>query len=290
MSAPEPPGLLFKHKDTQLLVAIGVAFAALSAGAGLLLDDGIAALVALTLLLVALVGLLLHLRRARQAENEHHLRHIQAVDWLHHTLSPHAPLPPLTGWAASPELLCTLVDLIRRREPKRILEAGSGASTLVMAYALEQTGRGRLVALDHLEAYAEQSARQVAAHGLQDQAVVQHAPLRSQQYDGPSWKWYDPDPLDEALDPKAPIDLLVIDGPPRETQPMARYPALPAFFDRLSEDAVVVLDDARRADEQRILKRWQERYPSLDLKMRPSPKGTAVLYRKRASSTADSRH
>jgi predicted O-methyltransferase YrrM len=277
MSAPEPSGLLFKHEDTQLLVALVVVCLAATASAWLLAGSTVAAFVALALVLVVLVGLLLHLRRSRQAENEQHLRHVQALMWLHDALPLRAPLPALTGWAASPELLATLVTLIREREPRRIVEMGSGSSTIAMSYALEQNGNGgRVLALDHIEKYARQSERQLARHGLHDRTAVQHAPLLDWHGDdGQSWQWYDLD----ALDDEGTVDLLVIDGPPRETQPMARYPAAPALMERLSDDAVIVLDDADRAGEQKILQAWLEAYPSLSLEMRPSPKGTAVLYR-----------
>jgi hypothetical protein len=52
------------------------------------------------------------------------------------------------------------------------------------------------------------------------------------------------------------IDLLLVDGPPGSLGEMARYPALHALENQLAPNAVVILDDAGRPDEQGIVRRW----------------------------------
>jgi hypothetical protein len=57
---------------------------------------------------------------------------------------------------------------------------------------------------------------------------------------------------------KKEVDVLVVDGPPGDTGLLARYPAVPVLRKAMSPTCVVLLDDANRADEQAIGKRWAE--------------------------------
>jgi hypothetical protein len=59
--------------------------------------------------------------------------------------------------------------------------------------------------------------------------------------------------------PESGIELLLVDGPPGYGEGMAlsRYPALPALAERLAPGALVVLDDAQRDGERRILDAWE---------------------------------
>lgn len=70
--------------------------------------------------------------RARDAAELTHLI------WLNQELQPRRPLPPLSTWAATPDLLVALYRTIREQRTARVLELGSGLSTIVMARALEQ--------------------------------------------------------------------------------------------------------------------------------------------------------
>src|SRR6185437_4279924 len=49
-----------------------------------------------------------------------------------------ALLPPTRGWAASPDLLAVLVDVVITERPALIVECGSGASTLWLALAMRR--------------------------------------------------------------------------------------------------------------------------------------------------------
>jgi hypothetical protein len=44
---------------------------------------------------------------------------------------------------------------------------------------------------------------------------------------------------------------------------MSRYPAVPVLEKRFSSRAVVVLDDAHRADEKEMVQRWRTESPTL---------------------------
>jgi len=264
----------WQHTDTQWLGISVVLLAAFAVGVWALIGSG-AGLVVLLAAFAGIVGLQLHLYRKRKADDIQQRRHMQALLFLFSAFDVRAPLPPLTGWAISPELASTLVTLIRTHEPNVIVELGSGASTIIMGYAVEQRGSGRVISLDHSEKYRAKTQRQLADHALQHWTEVRHAPLTSIEQRGTTWSWYDLDAIDGDLT----IDMVVIDGPPRETGPMARYPAVPALYEYLSEDAVIVLDDAYRDDEKAMLNRWMKDYDDFELDIQESPSGTAILRR-----------
>ena len=271
--APDPMQL--KRTDSRLVLGLVLLFIVVTVAVWWLVGPSVALLVGLGLALLLILGMQLHLYRVGQAEAEQRLRHVQALLSLFSLNEYRAPLPPLTGWAASAELAATVYALVRAERPERVVELGSGASTLVIAYALEQNGRGRVTSLDHDETYAASTARTLERHGLTAWGRVLHAPLVDVRLEGERWPWYDLSRLPD----EGPIDLLVIDGPPKELRAMARYPAVPLLFDRLSPTAVVVLDDAYRKDERKAVARWREALGPFDLEVVPSPKGTAVLRR-----------
>lgn len=263
-----------KHPDTFLLLVLGVLYLILATGFWLLLGPA-GWVPSLTILLLLLSGLQLHLHRVRENQDTHQLRQVQALTSLHQLIRFDAVSPWMTGWAATPEFAATLYDIVRDRRPRTVIELGSGASTIILAAALEQNGGGRLVSVDQDADYAAQTRAALERHGLSQAAQVVHAPLTETRLDGEIWMWYDVRniPSDET------IDLLIVDGPHRELQKMSRYPALPLLIDRLSPDAVVILDDAGRKDERRAVQRWASEYQDFTVRFLNSKKGTAILSR-----------
>jgi predicted O-methyltransferase YrrM len=237
---------------------------------------GIVVAIATGIVLIALV----QLDRRNRLENlrlqDRNYRRIESLLALHNELQPAAPLPPMRGWAASPDLLRQLMELVRRQRPATIVEAGCGLSTLVCGYALRRTGEGRIVALEHDREYAERCREQLAEHGLQQIAEVRDAPLSEAVIRGERWKWYDLSALEDVES----IDLLIIDGPPEHVQPLARYPALPLLADRLSEGAIAVLDDGDREGERLCVERWLAEMTGFSSEYLPLEKGAFILRRR----------
>ena len=162
-----------------------------------------------------------------------------------------------------------------KNKPGLVVELGSGVSTLIIAYALQKQGSGKLISIEHESEYLEKTTRQVSLHGLDDYVRVIHAPLTPCQVDGKQWKWYDM----ESIDLEEKIDILVIDGPPGTVQPRSRYPAVPLLLDNFNDDVVVLLDDAARTDEKAIIDEWLATYPVFDHEFLGCEKGAAILRR-----------
>lgn len=214
----------------------------------------------------------------RRAERDY--EQVEALLGLYAVLPVRTPLPPMRKWAISPDFARLLVETIRNERPQTVVELGAGTSTVINGYALEVLGRGgQIVSLEHLAPFAERSRSLLAEHGLDQIATVIHAPLVAVTVNGETWRWYNPAALVELPDS---IDLLVVDAPPQagNPQPMARYPALPLMLERLSDRAVILVDDAARDDEQAMLKRWLAEFDGFVLTEIETEKGAAILKRR----------
>lgn len=217
-----------------------------------------------------------HLYRLRRIESEHLQHKIQAIGEIQSLLPIRAPIQPMTGWAATPELAITVLRQIIMNKPSTIVELGSGVTTVINGYGLEKYNpEGTLYSLDHDNTYADVTRREIAMHGLNQFIELKHAPLKDVQVNGQSFHWYD---LSD-FNPASKIDLLIVDGPPVETVDFARYPALPLFSDYLSDTCTVVIHDTNRKQETEIVERWLREYPEFKLTNKQTDKGISVLTR-----------
>lgn len=229
-----------------------------------------------TLHKVRLIHLMAHeLKDQAQRQPAELYRQLEALHGLYHELGLEQSLPATRGWAASPDFLLELARQARAARPAVVVECSSGTSTLVLARCMQRNGHGKVYSLEHDPHYAEQTRRQLQRHGLAHWATVLHAPLRDYTLGGQQWPWYETGQLPEGLK----IDLLVIDGPPMATRALARYPAGPLLFHRLTRGARVFLDDAARPDEQAILARWKTEFPQCAQRSLICEKGCTVLTR-----------
>lgn len=183
-------------------------------------------------------------------------------------------LPHDPKWSAAPDFLELIADHLLTYGPERIVECSSGATTLVLARCCQINGRGRVLSLENGARFADDTRTRIARHGLQAWARVLDAPLRSTPLGGVEYQWYDLRAL-----PASGIDMLMIDGPPGFIQRHSRYPAIPRLLGRLSEDAVVFMDDAARTEEREIVDMWLARCPGLWHEYRALERGCSILRR-----------
>jgi len=183
------------------------------------------------------------------------------------------PLPPMRGSAISPDFAAILISLFEERAPKTTLECGSGISTIILSYLAEKNN-GRVISLDHLEEFADSTREELKKHRNRSEVKVVLAELKKRAINGQSYNWYD---LDKIENITTPIDMLIIDGPPKNSSKNARYPALPLLRKKLSDNCVIVLDDADRADERETVEKWLKEFPEFKKTYIPTEKGTVVL-------------
>lgn len=232
--------------------------------------------VVLAVMLALVIGLLIILQATVASTHQQE----QALTSLTNILHLNAPLPAFRSWNAAPDLAAILCETILVHKPKLMVEVGGGLSSIIAGYTMERLGEGRDVAFDHLAEFVGKTAGNIRKHQLEDRVSVRHAPLTPVEINGREWMWYDTAQFEDLHD----IDLLFIDGPPNSTQILARYPALPLLFDRLSEDAIIILDDANRVMERRAVKMWLEEFPTLTAERLLTKRGGVILRRGEAVS------
>ncbi|WP_447955852.1 class I SAM-dependent methyltransferase [Vreelandella sp. EE7] len=204
---------------------------------------------------------------------------IESLFWLQKKMKIQGSLPPLRGWAASPDVLLKLHTYIIKSKPKLIVEFGSGASTIVIADALRQNGFGLLVSIEHSVDFGKDTLSLLNYEFLDPWVDFRIGELESwnsyhmnvREKEKPS-KWYP----ESVLSNIEGVDLILVDGPPASTCQFARYPALPTLFEKLSDNAQIWMDDTARRDEKAVCQRWADDY-EFDLKFFSLEKGLGIL-------------
>jgi predicted O-methyltransferase YrrM len=179
--------------------------------------------------------------------------------------------PSIDAWHAR-----HLLFILQEYRPRTILELGSGSSTIIIARALQlmDAPPELHISVDHESRFLKNTQDLARQNGVEQLVTFKHCPL--QPLIGFDLPWYSGIP-EIVADTK--LDLVVIDGPPAcaENMVYAREPALPVLRSFLSDNAVVVLDDANRPGEQTIVTNWLKQYPELRRLHIPQGKGIAVL-------------
>jgi len=192
-------------------------------------------------------------------------RQTEAMQQLLSLLKFSAPVPPTRSWAASPDLLLTLAQLVRKHNPKLVVELGSGVSTLVVAKA----GAKKVISIDHSGEFANKTREVLKEHKVRG-VEIRVAQLKA-HISGVDW--YDTAVIKDLKR----IDLLIVDGPPGSKNPEARMPARAEFIAKLSPKAIVVIDDVNREGERKLAESFAKALPNHVLTIYPHEKGTAVI-------------
>ncbi len=264
-------------RQQQLIYLYPVVFVLMLAIYGLsLISLGLAVAFAFAALALICIQMIAKAQRLNVRAQDNLFHQSECLRQLNAMIKPPIPLPATRGYAAAPDFLLHLYKRILNEKPKVIVEASSGVSTLVAAYAAKTIGNCQVVSLEHDESYSEVSRATLVEHGLTDVARIVHTPIVSHAISGQNWLWYD---FKLAQLPQS-IDLLVIDGPPRRIQKFARFPALPLLYDHLSDGAHLYLDDSSRKDEQGVIKKWRELYPSMGYTFFANDSGLCIMTNK----------
>lgn len=127
-----------------------------------------------------------------------------------------------------------------------ILECGSGLSTVLVGAVAQRRGLGYW-ALEHTPVWATKVKKYLDRYKIRS-VVICAGPLVNYG----DFFWYRP-PLQSMPESFA---LVVCDGPPGTTEG-GRFGLAPIMRDRLKPGCVILLDDASRAQELAIARRWE---------------------------------
>ena len=269
--------LNIKYKDNNFIFAPSILLLLIGFTMYYFFGFEAAILVILPLITFILLALLFHIYRSIERDLEEERTQVQAIHSIYSFITPRYPLPSMSRWTAYPDLAKIIVRECMMNKPSLVVELGSGISTLIIAYALEQYGEvgAQVISLDHNEEYTQKTINLLKSHKLESNSQVIYSPLEPRQIDDKIYNWYSL----EGLKTKINIDLLLVDGPPVKTNQLARYPALPSLLSRLSKDCVIILDDASRQSEQQTISQWMHEFPGFKHEYIGNKKGLSILRR-----------
>ncbi len=167
---------------------------------------------------------------------------------VHEILALHGSANP--KWSISPMGALELHHRLSSARPKRILDVGSGLSTVVEAVAVARYG-GRVVSLEHDPKHAERTTAMLRSAGVDDVAEVVVAPLVDASHACGTGPWY-------SGQPAGTFDFIVVDGPPLGAG--GRIAVLPAVAGHRRRNWELWLFDANRPDERQCLEAWADRF------------------------------
>lgn len=151
-----------------------------------------------------------------------------------------------SAWSADTDLLQEALRAAARAQGK-VLECGSGLSTLLLGVVLQQRGL-ELWSLEHDATWFERMRDAIARQRLSG-VRLRHAPLSD--YGAFHWYGFAPEEVSGTF------SLVICDGPPGNT-PGGRGGLLPVLRSCLAPDVRILVDDADRDSERDMAHRWAE--------------------------------
>jgi GT2 family glycosyltransferase/predicted O-methyltransferase YrrM len=201
------------------------------------------------------------LKLETEKEIDDKYKQLEILTSLYASLNIQTPLPETGGWAAYPDFLKKIAETILLKQPKFIVEASSGVSSIIIGYCFKKLGTGKVISLEHDLNYVEKSRTLIKRHKLQDYVEIIHAPLKKFTITNKEWLWYDI----SSLENQPPIEMIVVDGPPIYIQNLSRYPVIPLLYNSMSDNSILILDDGVRAEEKEITRRWEEEFEDVSI-------------------------
>ncbi len=180
---------------------------------------------------------------------------IDALMSIHNLLKLNAPLPIMHNWRVSSDYAHEVLSCFIETKGT-VIDIGSGISTLLFGYAVKRNGNGKVISLEHSKEYFEKTKALIKLHQLEEYCELYYCPLIEYNIEGKKWLWYDVKNV--ALPNK--VSLISIDGPPGDTQYLARYPALTILKETIGKGTVIYLDDGNREQEREIAKQWTKKF------------------------------
>ena len=167
------------------------------------------------------------------------------------------------GWPISPDIALFLVQKMEENSYDLIMEFGSGTSTVMLAKAIKnkQQENLKLITFEDNQKYYDKTLKSLNAEGLDNFVDLMLTPLVDYKYKDEEFIYYSCKEKfeDIQLSKKQMKILILVDGPPGNTCPLARFPALVYILEKFSKQQIhLVLDDYYRNEEKKITEKWEE--------------------------------
>jgi hypothetical protein len=205
------------------------------------------------------------------------------------------------GWPISSDVALFLLGKVEKNNYDLIIEFGSGTSTQLFAKAINnqlksqgkhidenlaliESDKGgtyvrptthrelphRIVTFEHNKKYHNKTMAELETNKLSHLVDLVHAPLIEMKIENDDYLYYS---CEQKLAQLATIFaertvkiLVLIDGPPGATGPLARLPAVPLLLNYLGKHQLdIVLDDYKRQEEIDTVDRWKQQFEKRSL-------------------------
>ena len=156
------------------------------------------------------------------------------------------------SWSIGEASFQAITGLIRQlQRPQRIIEFGSGSSSIRLAMAFPNCG---ITSIESDRPTFEAVQSLIEESGVNHNLEVIYSPLTFQSYGPGQILSYEARSFDDR------IDSVIIDGPPFYTL-RGRESCLYQIYDKLVVGGLVILDDYSRVSEAAVVKNWLVVYP-----------------------------
>ncbi len=177
-------------------------------------------------------------------------------------------------WAMAEPVFTEVLRVIQEINPSRIVEFGSGISSIRLAMAFPEA---EIISIEGNKKFHREVIALKAKHAASSRLDLIFSPLQFMRYGMSFFLSYRP------IRFKDPIDCVIVDGPPTKYTVRGREACLYQIYDVLRARGVVIIDDYRRSSEKSVVRNWQLTYPdSFELEEIPVGRHLAIL-RKKAS-------
>jgi predicted O-methyltransferase YrrM len=169
---------------------------------------------------------------------------------------------PLNSMALRPYSLAFLLNEVIINGRKNIIEFGSGISTILLGRLLKINGIDATVkSIDQSKEWVALLNDLIHKEDLGKIVEVVYIPLEKRNEKEGSPHWYTKSIID-GLFKTASFDMVVVDGPTAFEKEIewSRYFALPFIQQRLAHNYVILLDDANRGGEKKVLQAWAQEF------------------------------
>jgi hypothetical protein len=153
-----------------------------------------------------------------------------------------------------------VAEIVAELRPRLVLELGSGSSTVLLARQCASLGsEERIVSVEESQIFAARTRRLLRRHNLLDRVSIVVSPVvrtRIGHWLGYCYEMPEAGIASAIAGERA--ELALIDGPMSAwtMRGDCRYGTLPLIRRWLTDDAIVIVDDASRRRERDIIERW----------------------------------
>lgn len=185
----------------------------------------------------------------------------------------------LDSFTAHPAVLLLLHRLIEWLSPALYVELGSGVSSLIAADGLKQFCPGGVgVSVEENAEHLAIVSAGMSGAGIADQLRFVHAPIEKMSIHGETTNWYDNSTVCESLSGSGLRKALIFaDGPSTANGWNTRLAAPLILRTHVEPGSVLLLDDAFRSWELRILQKWAAEPGIRVLGVAPVGRGVGVI-------------